>query len=81
LSGAIDQHDRARDMIAGLLTRNRGEYIFRLGARPTNEHLFAPPPKGTDLSWNGAERTIDELATLRREMTLATEEVGGKVCQ
>jgi GTPase len=80
LSGATDQHERARDMIASLLTRNRGEYVFRLGERPTNEHLFALASKVPETQFTGVARTTNELARLRKEMSVAAEEVGGKLC-
>lgn len=69
-------------MVAALLTRHRGEHIFRLGLRPTNARLFGGQPANHDIDgWAGIDRTDEELTTLKEELTRAVEEVGGKVRQ
>jgi hypothetical protein len=83
LSRNPSESERAKDIISGLLTRNRGEFIFRLGQRPPNAILFNPQskeqPAKTD-EWLGVARTPDEINMLRKELTNLVEEVGGKVC-
>jgi hypothetical protein len=74
--------EKAKDLISGLLTRNRGEYIFRLGQRPPNSVLFNPQSKEQPIKtdeWLGFARTTDEIDMLRKELTNLVEEVGGKV--
>ncbi|KZT08320.1 P-loop containing nucleoside triphosphate hydrolase protein [Laetiporus sulphureus 93-53] len=78
LSPVPADHDRARDVIASLLTQRRGEYLLRLGAHPPHGKLFLNGASATSDQWRGATRTVDELATLRKEVSKIVEEVGGK---
>lgn len=78
LSGVAQDHDRARDLIAALMTRHRGEYIFRIGLQPPATALFAGEfdiPEG----WSGTVRTEQELSLLQEQIAATVEEVGGKV--
>ncbi|EPQ57551.1 P-loop containing nucleoside triphosphate hydrolase protein [Gloeophyllum trabeum ATCC 11539] len=77
LSGIEADHDRARDMIAQLLTRAKGECIFRIGTRPPNTRLFSGEPLDGP-GWSGVTRTLEEVDTLCKEVVACTEEVGGK---
>ncbi|OBZ68219.1 GTP-binding protein 1 [Grifola frondosa] len=70
--------DRARDIIASLLTRYRGEYIFRIGAHPLHAKLFTGQPVTDNDVWNGPARTPEELQNLIEETTKVVDEVGGK---
>ncbi|KAF7967860.1 hypothetical protein HWV62_31417 [Athelia sp. TMB] len=77
LSGVAQDHDRARDLIAALMTRHRGEYIFRIGLQPPATALFAGEfdiPEG----WSGTVRTEQELSLLQEQIAATVEEVGGK---
>jgi hypothetical protein len=67
-------------MLAAMLTKHRGECIFRLGMRPINPRLFGTQlvPDGTD-AWVGTPRTTDELDVLKTELKKVVEEIGGKV--
>lgn len=80
LSKAPADLERARDLLAGLLTRHRGEYVFRLGSRPTNTRLYngAAATEG-DEGWLGTQRSEEELNTLKEQLNNAVEDVGGKV--
>ena len=79
LSGDASNHDRARDMIAGLITRHQGEYIFRLGLQPPLAKLYAGEDFAQDEGWRSIARTEFEIDTLRNGVTTIVEEVGGKV--
>ncbi|KAL6310337.1 P-loop containing nucleoside triphosphate hydrolase protein [Sparassis latifolia] len=78
LSGVSSDLDRARDIIASLLTRNRGEYIFRIGAQSPHIALFAGQPlEGTD-GWRGTPRASEEIDILRARVSRLVDEVGGQ---
>ena len=79
LSGGACDHNRARDMIAGLMTRHRGEYIFRLGLQPPRAKLYAGEDFAEDEGWTGISRTELEIDTLRSGVTTVVGEVGGEV--
>ncbi|TFK54207.1 GTP-binding protein 1 [Heliocybe sulcata] len=79
LSGAEPDHDRAKDALAQLLTRARGECVFRIGSRPPNIKLFAGEPLDGESGWSGVSRTLQEVEKLCKDVTACVEEVGGKV--
>ncbi|KAH7929879.1 P-loop containing nucleoside triphosphate hydrolase protein [Leucogyrophana mollusca] len=69
----------ARNAIASLMTRHKGEYIFRIGVRPPHSALFTGEPLDEDTrNWAGVPRTDEEVTSLRIEVAKALEEVGGK---
>lgn len=70
--------EHARDILAGLLTRHRGEYILRLGAHPPHASLFAGDASTSADGWIGIPRTEKDLARMCAEVTRLVEEVGGK---
>lgn len=74
-------HDRARDSIASLITRNHGEYVLRIGSHPPQSQLFNDLEEINDDAdgWSGIERSIEDLDFLKEEITQTVEEVGGKV--
>lgn len=72
--------EHARDILAGFLTRHKGEYILRLGSHPSNASLFAADASTSADGWIGMPRTEQELAQMCTEVTRLVEEVGGKVC-
>ncbi|TDL22667.1 P-loop containing nucleoside triphosphate hydrolase protein [Rickenella mellea] len=79
LSKAQSDHDKGRDLLAALLTRNKGEYIFRLGAHPPHNPLFAGDLANAKDGWIGVSRTEEEMDGLIAETIRTAEEVGGKV--
>lgn len=79
LSGRGPVYDRARDLIASLLTRHRGEYIFRIGSRPPHTELYSGAALEGDEGWTGISRTEEEIDILCQGITATVEEVGGKV--
>ncbi|KAI8992990.1 P-loop containing nucleoside triphosphate hydrolase protein [Trametes punicea] len=78
LSRSPEKLEQARNLIASLLTRNRGEYIFRIGAHPSPAKLFAGQFTSEDEGWQGNPRTIEELDIIVEEAGAAVEELGGK---
>lgn len=79
LSKAQSDHDHARDIIAALLTRHKGEYVLRLGAHPPHAALFTGEVSGENENWTGTLRTEEEINVLYDQITRTVEEVGGKV--
>ncbi|TFY69165.1 hypothetical protein EVJ58_g588 [Rhodofomes roseus] len=72
-------HDKARDIIASILTRRKGEYILRIGAHPPHSKLFSKTPgslEGSD-AWHGTARTVEELDALQREVQEIVTDIGG----
>lgn len=65
-------------MIAALITRHRGEYVFRIGSQPPRTKLYSGEAFDEE-GWTGISRTEQEVDALRQEITVTVEEVGGKV--
>ncbi|KAJ3538012.1 hypothetical protein NM688_g6580 [Phlebia brevispora] len=76
LSANAADRDKARDLVAGLLTRCRGEFIFRIGARPIHARLFAG--EIADGETQGFSRTQEEMNILKAGIAEIVDEVGGK---
>ncbi|KAF7792398.1 hypothetical protein EIP86_003435 [Pleurotus ostreatoroseus] len=70
--------DKARDLVAGLLTRCRGELIFRIGARPLHTALLTGEPVTAEAEMHGFARTKEEIETLKTRIAEIVDEVGGK---
>ena len=70
----------ARDVIAELLTQQKGEYVLRIGEQPSRAQLFAGELSDDNDGWSGVPRTVRELDLLKDGITSAVEEVGGNVC-
>jgi hypothetical protein len=70
---------QARDLIAALLTRQGGEYILRLGARPPRAPLFTNEDFDNVNDWTGDRRTEGEIDAKIAHLGQLVEEVGGKV--
>lgn len=70
--------DEARNLIASLVTRRRGEFICHLGLRPPSDTLYANTPLDiTDThNWIGSAISAIELTTIRETITKLAEEVG-----
>ena len=79
LSRIPDNVEKARNLIASLLTRNFGEYVFRIGAHPPAAKVYAGQSATGDDTWLGTRRTAEELDVIIQETTTLVDEVGGKV--
>lgn len=73
------QTDQARDLVAALLTRCRGEYVFRIGSRPQHDRLFVGEAVTAQDGKLGTTRSLDDLETLCVRLAAAVDELGGKV--
>ncbi|KAJ3517199.1 hypothetical protein NLJ89_g646 [Agrocybe chaxingu] len=71
-------HDRARDLVASLLTQHNGEYVLRIGQQPPRAELFSGELVEDIVGWTGLERTVKDIETVRERITKSVEEVGGK---
>ncbi|KAI0329403.1 P-loop containing nucleoside triphosphate hydrolase protein [Cubamyces sp. BRFM 1775] len=78
LSRLPENLEKARNLIASLLTRNRGEYVFRLGAHPSATKLFAGQVSNEKEEWQGAPCNVEELDIIVQEAQAAVDELGGK---
>ncbi|KDQ53478.1 hypothetical protein JAAARDRAFT_209844 [Jaapia argillacea MUCL 33604] len=78
LSGETPKYEKARDLIAQLLTRSRGEYICRIGRRPPHSELFAGQPLNDGEEWLGVDRSLEEMDRLHQLIAQIAEEVGGQ---
>ena len=71
--------DHARDILAELITSNKGEYVLQMGSRPPHATLFAGESLQGSVGWRGKPRTTSELHQLCEVVTRTVEELGGKV--
>lgn len=71
--------ESARNALASLLTRKRGEYILRLGVRPPQDTLFAGEPLDGASGWTGVARTEDDIHVGVVGIEQVLGEIGGKV--
>ncbi|KAI0780026.1 P-loop containing nucleoside triphosphate hydrolase protein [Fomes fomentarius] len=74
LSRLPENLETARNLIASLLTRNYGEYVFRIGTHPPGAKLFAGQPATDEDVWQGAPRTAEELDIITQETTTVVDE-------
>ncbi|KAG6880330.1 hypothetical protein C0992_011079 [Termitomyces sp. T32_za158] len=72
------RHDEVRDLIAGLLTQHKGEYVLRVGSQPSHTLLFEGNVSDDADGWTGTSRTVEELDILKEQVLKVVEEVGGK---
>ena len=79
LSDTPEDRAEAADLVANLLTRCRGEFVFRIGARPLHAKLFTGEAIAEQDLSVGVKRTAEEVQTLRTRIAEAVDEVGGKV--
>jgi hypothetical protein len=80
LSGLPADLEKARDMIAAVITQHHGEYVFRIGSQPASSKLFSGEPVDDSADgWTGISRTEQEMDKLQQLVTTTVEEVGGKV--
>lgn len=78
LSPKAEDVDKAHDLIASLLTRHRGEYVFRIGALPPLSHIVSGEPI-EDTGWIGVTRTQAEVDKMHEMTIKVVEQMGGKV--
>src|ERR1700753_2978205 len=69
---------KAHDLIASLLTRHRGEYVFRIGALPPLSQLVAGEPI-EDTGWIGVTQTQAEVDKIHEMTVKVVEQMGGRV--
>ena len=79
LTDAEDQFNKAKDLLALLLTRRRGEFLMRIGAQPPRDVLLSNKDLSGTGGWEGMERTEEEITRIKVSLRRATEELGGKV--
>jgi len=78
LSSEAEDAGKAHDLIASLLTRHRGEYVFRIGALPQLSRLVSGEPI-EDTGWIGVTRTQTEVDKIHETAVTVVEQMGGKV--
>lgn len=78
LSSTEEDLGKAHDLIASLLTRHRGEYVFRIGALPSLSQLMSGEPI-EDTGWIGMTRTQAEVDKIREMTIKVVGQMGGKV--
>ncbi|KAG1862563.1 P-loop containing nucleoside triphosphate hydrolase protein [Suillus subalutaceus] len=76
---SIHDYDRARTSVAQLITGRKGEYIFRIGCRPSHASLFAGESVDDATGWSGVPRTDVEVTSLQSSVKRVVEELGGKI--
>lgn len=74
-----NDYESARNALASLLTRKRGEYILRLGVRPPQDILFAGEPLDGASGWTGVARTEDDIHVGVVGIEQVLGEIGGKM--
>ncbi|KIM66374.1 hypothetical protein SCLCIDRAFT_318796 [Scleroderma citrinum Foug A] len=74
-----NDYESARNALASLLTRKRGEYILRLGARPPQDTLFAGEPLDNASGWTGVARTEEDIHVSVAGIEQVVGEIGGKM--
>ncbi|KAF9222557.1 GTP-binding protein 1 [Gyrodon lividus] len=75
---AAHNDEPARNALASLLTQYKGECIFRIGARPPHDPLFAGENFDDVPGWIGVPRTEEEVDILVTELGRAQQDIGGK---
>ncbi len=71
--------EQARDLLASLLTRVKGEHIFRIGSRPLHSKLFAGDSISATDGQSGTARTVEDSDVIKKGVITAVDEVGGTV--
>ncbi|KAI6032901.1 P-loop containing nucleoside triphosphate hydrolase protein [Pisolithus orientalis] len=72
-------YESARNSLASLLTRQRGEYIFRIGVRSPTSTLFSGEPLDNASGWTGVSLTEDHIGNAILGVEKVVEEIGAKV--
>nr|GAT56376.1 predicted protein [Mycena chlorophos] len=78
MKALLSNADQARDLVASLITRHVGEYVFRIGLQPPRAQLFDNELTDDVGGWTGIARTEAEVDELKEKITAVVEEVGGK---
>ncbi|KZS98433.1 P-loop containing nucleoside triphosphate hydrolase protein [Sistotremastrum niveocremeum HHB9708] len=69
---------KLRNLLASLLTSNRGEYVIRIGLQPSRLALFSDEPPEYPKDWSGVERTVDEIKSGQATVFRTADEIGAK---
>jgi hypothetical protein len=80
-----EQHDAetTRDLIASVVTSNKGEYLLRLGSFPPRNLIFndeVDPATASD-GWIGTACTSATICTYQKKIKVLADEVGVKVSE
>ncbi|GJJ06502.1 hypothetical protein Clacol_000694 [Clathrus columnatus] len=79
LSNTESDYEKARDALAGRLTRNKGEYIIRFGCHPTRSHLFDIEEKESLKAISTEPCNASDLKLIEARLLVVAEEIGAKV--
>ncbi|KZT43641.1 P-loop containing nucleoside triphosphate hydrolase protein [Sistotremastrum suecicum HHB10207 ss-3] len=69
---------KLRNLLASLLTSNRGEYVIRIGLQPSRLALFSDEPPEYPKDWSGVERSVDEIKSGQATVFRTADEIGAK---
>jgi hypothetical protein len=77
----LSGNEDARNAISALITRQRGEYVFRIGARPPRAALYANNTSDDVEGWYGSARhSQEDVDKIEQGLIDIVEDIGGKVC-
>ncbi|KAF8514255.1 GTP-binding protein 1 [Hysterangium stoloniferum] len=79
ITNTESDYEKARDAIAARLTRNRGEYIIRLGAHPSKSSIFNVENKESLDAAFGIECNESDFKVVESTLLRIAEEIGAKV--
>ena len=85
ISSITKDYDHSLKLLSELLTRYRGEYIFRIGAHLPHSVLFSESTSASLSTsdqaneWTGVPKTSEEIDILCVTLTKAVEDIGGRV--
>ncbi|CAK5281528.1 unnamed protein product [Mycena citricolor] len=80
ISDALADRERARDLVASLITSRSGEYVLRIGLHPPRSQLLSDELDDNHNEWTGISRTEEELKNIKSKLKGVVEEIGGKTC-
>ncbi|KAI6121461.1 P-loop containing nucleoside triphosphate hydrolase protein [Pisolithus sp. B1] len=72
-------YESARNSLASLLTRWRGECIFRIGARPPTSTLFSEEPLDNASGWTGMSLAEDHIGKAILGIEKVVVDIGAKM--
>lgn len=73
-------YQKARDVIAGRITQNQGEYIIRFGRHPARFRLFNIEERESLKGLEASSCSSEGLKRIEAGLLRAAEEIGAKVC-
>ncbi|KAI6046024.1 P-loop containing nucleoside triphosphate hydrolase protein [Pisolithus marmoratus] len=74
-----DDYESARNSLASLLTQWKGEYIFRIGARPPSSTLLSGEALDNASGWTGLSLTEDRIGKAILGIEKVLVEIGAKM--